>query len=200
MHRLSRLASRERHVIGLLRGADLAFVDNDLRDLFGQLRTAAAAIGFRSAPRGCAYVTREELCLLGVIAGMQRVNPDLTVRVTKAMRAPAFGCARRLAETGVQLSSATFARLSGMAVTCDELSISVTPIIKPPKRSRPVHPPMPGSLQAKALSFIRTRGPTSSRDLAAVGVSRQVVSLMFKRGVLERVRMGVYRAAETVRG
>ncbi|WP_066721916.1 type IV toxin-antitoxin system AbiEi family antitoxin domain-containing protein [Sphingomonas pituitosa] len=200
--RLNRLASRERLVIGLLRGADPVVAAGDLHALFGRLRTAGSARGFSPAPVSSTYATRQELCLLGALAGFQRANPDLAVTIKGDWQPIVQACARRLAKDGVQLGHATLARLAGLGETCDELSIAISPVINvvaQPVRS--AYPPLTSTLQGKALEFVRERGNTTSRDLAGFGVSRQVVSIMFKRGLLVRVRIGVYQAApETVRG
>lgn len=199
---LSRLAPRERYVIGLFRGADPTATTGKLPALFHHLRLVGSAIGFRPAPLGCVYVTRHELIMLGILAGLQRPDPGMAIRISKVVYPVALACARELAHNGVYLTHATLARLAGLTETCEELSVSVVPIIKfPPKPPRPSYPPSPGSLQAKALGFVRAQGHISSRDLAGLGVSRQVVSLMFKRGLLVRVRAGIYQAApETVGG
>ncbi|MAF63411.1 MULTISPECIES: hypothetical protein [Pseudomonadota] len=198
---LSRLAPRERYVIGLFRGADPTATTGELPALFHQLRLAGSAIGFRPAPIGCVYVTGHELCLLGIIAGLQRDNPGMAITISKAVRPVALACARRLAHDGVYLTHATLARLAGLTEMCEELSVSISPVTNLPlKRTRSPYFPSPESLQAKALGFVRARGHTSLGDLAGFGVSRQVVSLMFKRGLLVRVRTGVYQAApETLR-
>lgn len=197
---LARLTSRERYVIGLLRGADPSLASGALPDLFDRLRTAAARVGYHAGPGSSAYATRDELCLLGALAGLQREHADLSIRLDGTLHPIARACARGLSQDGVFLHHAAFVRLIGMADTCRELSILLVPTIRPTRR-QPLRLPTPGTLQAKALHFVQERGNTSTRDLSDYGVSRQVVSLMHKRGVIERVRVGVYRAApETMRG
>ena len=197
---LVRLPSRERFVIGLLRGADPAAASGELLVLFHRLRTAAGELGFRPGPLTGAYVSQHELCLLGCIAAMQRENPDALLKIGRAIRAPALACARRLGSEGVHLNHAAISRLSGMADACEDLTVSTAPLVQahPRSRRRPL-PPTPGSLQEKALGFVRGRGNASSRELAGFGVSRQVVNLMFKRGLLVRVSTGVYRATPEMR-
>jgi hypothetical protein len=197
---LARLTSRERYVIGLLRGADPVATSGELLVLFHLLRIVAQGRGFRLGQITCTYATRHELCLLGCIAALQRENPDVLLKIGSAIRAPALACARRLMSEGVHLSHAAISRLSGMAEACKELTVSTTPLVQGHLRSsRPPLPPIPGSLQEKVLGFVRSRGDTSSRDLAGFGASRQVVSLMFKRGLLVRVRTGVYCAVPEMR-
>lgn len=197
---LTRLTSRERYVIGLLREADPVFATGKLPDLFDRLRIAANKAGYRAAPTGSAYATRHELCLLGALAGLQRGHADLGIRLGGTLHPIALSCARRLSQDSLFLPHAAFVRLTGMADTCRELSIVLVPAIRPSRRQS-ICLPNPGTLQAKALHFVQARGTTSTRDLNDYGISRQVVSLMHKRGVLERVRLGVYRAArETMRG
>ncbi|OUC52911.1 hypothetical protein CA262_20125 [Sphingobium sp. GW456-12-10-14-TSB1] len=200
--RVARLAARERHVIGLLRGADPTAVSSDMHTLFRRLCVAASAIGYRAAAIDCACTTRQELCLLGCLAALQRDNPDVLLRVADPIRPITLLCARRLQAEGIHLSHATISRLSGLPDACAELAISPVPTtFQQPKLVRRPLPPAPGSVQERALDLVRTYGVTSSRELAASGISRQVVSLMFKRGLLVRVGTGNYRAAaETVRG
>jgi hypothetical protein len=197
---LARLTSRERYVIGLLRGADPGSASGGLLALFDRLRTTAGELGFRPGPLTGAYASRQELCLLGCIAAMQRENPGVLLKISGAIRTPTLACARRLAFEGVHLNHASISRLSSMIDACKELSVSTAPLlqVRPRSQRRPL-PPMPGSLQEKALTFVCSRGIASSRDLAALGVSRQVVSLMFKQGLLVRVRTGVYRAASELK-
>lgn len=197
---LARLTSRERYVIGLLRGADPVSASGELLALFDRLRTTAGALGFRPGPLTGAYASRQELCLLGCIAAMQRENPDVLLKIGGAIRAPALACARCLGSEGVHLNHAAISRLSGMAEACEDLTVSTAPLVQvhPRSRRRPL-PPTPGSLQERALGFVRGRGNASSRELAGFGVSRQVVNLMFKRGLLVRVRTGVYCATPEMR-
>lgn len=197
---IARLASRERYVIGLLRGADPVAASRELLDLFDRFRRTVSELGFRPGPLTGAYVSQHELCLLGCIAAMQRENPDALLRIGRAIRTPALACARRLGSEGVHLNHAAISRLSGMAEACENLSVCTAALVQAHPRSRPRPlPPSPGSLQEKALGFVRGRGNASSRELAGFGVSRQVVNLMYKRGLLVRVRTGVYRATPEMR-
>ena len=59
-----------------------------------------------------------------------------------------------------------------------------------------VQPPPPSTLQWRVLRFVVERGRVHSRMLQEFGVSRQVVSLMVKRGLLTRVQVGLYEASE----
>lgn len=199
--RLARLAARERYVIGLLRGPDPAVATDELAVLFDSLRAAIARFGFRAGPRDSGYSTMHELCVLGVLAGLQREQADLTIGLDRSVRPIALGCARELAGRGVHLHHATLFRLTGYAEACRELSIRVATVRHSPVRRRAISLPSPGTLQARALRFVQSRGATSTRELVDYGVSRQVVSLMHKRGVLDRVRTGIYQASpETMRG
>lgn len=197
---LARLTPRERFVISLLRGAGPAAASGEVLVLFHRLRTAAGALGFCAGPITGAYASQHELCLIGCISALQRENPDVHLKIGQTIRSPALACARRLGDEGLHLSHAAIYRLSGIPEACKQLCVSTVSLVQahPRSRQRPL-PPMPGSLQEKALGFVRARGNASSRDLAKVGISRQIVSLMFKRGLLVRVRTGVYRAAPEMR-
>ena len=200
--RVARLASRERHVIGLLRGADPAVVSSDMHALFRQFCDAASTIGYRPAAMDCVCTTQQELCLLGCLASLQRENSDVLIRVGEPIRPIALLCARRLGLESIHLPHATISRLAGLTETCAALSLVPVPTtFHQPKPARRPLPPSPGSVQERALAIVRELGISSSRDLARSGVSRQVVSLMFKRGLLMRVGTGMYRASpETGRG
>lgn len=197
---LTRLTSRERHVIGLLRGTDPVVATGTLPDLLNRLRGAANEAGYCPGPSGSVYATRHELCLLGALAGLQRDHADLSIRLDKKLHPIALACAQRLSADGLLLHHIALIRLTGMTDTCRELSILLVPAIRSSLR-QPMRLPTPGTLQAKALRIVKGCGNATTRDLNAYGISRQVVSLMHKRGALERVRVGVYRVAhETMRG
>lgn len=65
---LSRLTSRERQGIGFLREADPAVTKGALVASIRRLRKAVAWFGYRAGPGGGIYATRQELCMLGVLA------------------------------------------------------------------------------------------------------------------------------------
>lgn len=55
-----------------------------------------------------------------------------------------------------------------------------------------------GTLKTRALRVVGSRSAVSTQELEQFGVSRQVTSIMFKRGLLKRIRFGVYSAAPEV--
>ncbi len=198
---LSRLTSRERHVIGLLREADPAVAKGALTAPFRTLREALARIGYRAGSGAGIYATRQELCLLGVLAALQRDQADVTIRLDASLRPIAHDCARALVREDMYLRHAALARLGGYVETCRELLIDLVAVRSPVQRRTAIRLPTPGTSQAMALRFVQERGATATRDFIEHGVSRQTISMMHKHGVLERVRYGVYCAApETMRG
>lgn len=56
----------------------------------------------------------------------------------------------------------------------------------------PVEIPGVPSLGDVAIGLIRTQGSATTNQLADIGISRQCVHLLKKRGVLRRVRHGLY--------
>lgn len=198
---LARLSARERYVIGLLREADPARAPGELSDLFDRLRIAIPKIGYRQGPSDSKFATTHELCLLGALAGLQREQVDLGIRLDPRLHRHAIDCARVLIREGIVLRHAAFVRLSGLPEACGELSINLTAAPRRSPHRSTIKLPTPGTIQARALHFVQGRGATSTRDFCDYGISRQIVSVMHKRGVLERVRFGLYRAApETMRG
>jgi hypothetical protein len=52
------------------------------------------------------------------------------------------------------------------------------------------------SLRERALALAREKGTVRTKDLEAIGVPRLYPRMMYKEGLLEQVRYGVYRAAD----
>lgn len=50
-----------------------------------------------------------------------------------------------------------------------------------------------GDVTKKALSLLKSRGSMRSRDLAEMGISREMLRYLYKRGLVERVGRGLYR-------
>src|SRR4030042_4792256 len=52
-----------------------------------------------------------------------------------------------------------------------------------------------GDVMKKALSLLKSRGSMRSRDLAEMGISREMLRYLYKRGLIERAGRGLYRLA-----
>lgn len=51
----------------------------------------------------------------------------------------------------------------------------------------------PGKITQKALTLLKERGTMRSRDLAEMGISREMLRYLYKRGLIERSGRGLYR-------
>jgi predicted transcriptional regulator of viral defense system len=50
-----------------------------------------------------------------------------------------------------------------------------------------------GEVTKKALGLLKSRGSLRSRDLAEMGISREMLRYLYKRGLIERAGRGLYR-------
>ena len=50
-----------------------------------------------------------------------------------------------------------------------------------------------GEVTKKALGLLKSHGSLRSRDLAEMGISREMLRYLYKRGRVERVGRGLYR-------
>ena len=50
-----------------------------------------------------------------------------------------------------------------------------------------------GEVTKKALGLLKSRGSMRSRDLAEMGISREMLRYLYKRGLIERAGRGLYR-------
>ena len=51
----------------------------------------------------------------------------------------------------------------------------------------------PGKITQKALNLLKERGTMRSRDLAEMGISREMLRYLYKKGIIERSGRGLYR-------
>ena len=50
-----------------------------------------------------------------------------------------------------------------------------------------------GAVSKKALGLLKSRGSLRSRELAKMGISREMLRFLYKRGLIERAGRGLYR-------
>src|SRR4030042_5845452 len=50
-----------------------------------------------------------------------------------------------------------------------------------------------GEVTKKTLSLLKSRGILRSRDLAEMGISREMLRYLYERGLVERIGRGLYR-------
>lgn len=187
---LCRLSKRERQVVGLLRGSypsDWGAAD---RAAVERLRERAVAAGFSIPDAASSYANADEFKLLGWIALLQRQRPDPEIEVDAGLRPFVLDCARRLDARHVRLDYRIVAQIPACAPA------TPTARVRERCRSSSFKRRLPrASVQGRALLLISARGAVPTSELKREGVSRQLVNLMYKRGLLDRVHTGLYVAA-----
>ena len=186
---------RERLAITRLRGIYPADVDGPERFAFDTLREKAAAAGLSISASESPYVSKDEASLLASLALLQRQRPPADIGLPDELRAPLLDCARKLkaADIGLQYRLIPFAR-GGDGAPLHQAH----PPSSVPSSSAAGHPRQfvqRSTLQGKVFAFVSDRGLVAASELGRIGASRQVISIMYKRGLLRRVRFGVYTAS-----
>lgn len=187
------LSRRERQALQLMRGAGLPIADADGRAVFArfadQLRRAGYTLNRAESP----YVSNEERLLLGWLALLQRQRADHELTTTQL---PASGfvetlrdCASLLDRTGCRLDYRNVQR-----AWCRGGAVERTTTAAPARGGAPVGTSGERTLQARVSRFVAESGPVTTLQLCSFGASRQVVSMMYKKGLLQRVRHGLYAA------
>lgn len=189
---LNRLMLRERLAITRLRGAYPADMDGSERAAFDTLRKIAVAAGLSICASESPYVSEGEARLLAGLALLQRQRPLSDIGLPEELRAPLFDCARRLKAADIGLH----ARLTPPVRTAGHGHVRPTRHVD--NSSAGVerrHCLQRSTLQGKVFAFASDRGLVTASEFRRFGASRQVISIMYKRGLLRRVRFGVYTAS-----
>jgi hypothetical protein len=187
---IGRFRTRERLALDLLRGGPPAEWNDDVA-AFALLRKAAIANGLSIAPAGTTCVGPDEITLLALLAALQRNRPPPLPEVDTTLQAAVFDCAQWLRARGLwlhyRLTTPLLVGASASGRTEDRASATRL------RRMPPSRLPS-GSLEDRALLFAMEHGPVSTGDLAGIGISSHVIRTMRHRGLLTRVRHGVYAA------
>jgi hypothetical protein len=189
---IAKLPASEQRAIGWLRGNDRYELGRDSKREFRQLRQAAEGVGMYIPTSQSPYLSVDEAGLLAWLMLFQRQKHGTETNLDETLRGCLLRCAVRLDRAGTRLPyrSVEWNRTPGNA-----LKLQPVPASLGPQKGRSLAMPRVGSLQVRALRFISGRGAVSTQELQRFGASRQVISIMFKRGLLRRVRFGVYAAA-----
>lgn len=189
---LNRLMMRERLAITRLRGAYPADVDGPERFAFDTLREKAIATGLSISASESPYVSKDEVSLLAGLALLQRQRPPSDIGLPDKLRALLLDCAHKLkaADIGLQYRLMPFARGADGIPLYQAHTASSIPSSSAAKQPRQFV--QRSTLQGKVFAFVSDRGLVATSELRRFGASRQVISIMYKRGLLRRVRFGVY--------
>lgn len=182
---------RERLAITRLRGTYPADIDGSERAAFDWLRERAVATGLSICAPESPYVSEDEAYLLAGLALLQRQRPPSDIEFPEELQAPLFDCARRLkaADIGLHL------RLTPVRTAGRKHVRPTRRVVNTPAGIEPRHFLQRLTLQGKVFAFVSDRGMVTASELRRFGASRQVISIMYKRGLLRRARFGVYTAS-----
>lgn len=177
---LGKLKAQERLAIDLLRGAGRAGTAQDVVDDFAALRRQGLWTGLAISPASSPFMGIDELRLLAWLTFLQR--PKLVGRTNAPEGLEPFlqRCAGHLLAMGARLDGANLHRIQ----------------IAPSMTEHAAFKEAPGqpTLQSRVLQFVDVHGVVPTHELIQLGISRQTLSLMFKRGELRRVSYGKYAA------
>lgn len=187
------LSRKEHHVLQLMRGSGSLPADEEAIAAFLRLARQARSAGLSISGVAIPYVTGDERLLLGWLALLQRQRPDydraqeraLEPGLLEALRA----CALLLDRAGYRLDC----RLARGVAEYDAPAAQAT-ARKPADLASMRSVVKGGTLQAKVLQFVTESGTATTHELNVFGASRQVLSIMYKKGLLRRVQHGLYAA------
>jgi len=194
-HRLIRAGRAERRVIMALRkaahtsegGADLAA---GAEAALSVLAHEACALGYDIRPAATAYVSDDELKLVGWLALFQRGGADQPMLVDGAL-IDLLAAAARALSAACQLPYQAMIH-AGRAVD-EQATVDEAPSgLAGASRFEPVGQP---SVRSRAVAFMREHGPASTALLRSRGFSRQYLHALCRQGAVVRLCHGVYGAA-----
>lgn len=184
------MMARERLAVLLLRGADVLARAPDSVAIFDRLRLRARDAGLLILPSGTLHLGYDELNLLGWLTLLQRQHLALDTdgSLDPALHDCLAAAAACLDAADIRLDYRNIVRAQGL------------PRIgrgRPPERATESRRPAT-RMEARAVAYVEARGTMPVRDLNALGISRQIVSIMCKKGLLQRVRHGVYATSRNL--
>lgn len=191
MTKVARLTAGEKLAVNLLRGAkvrgSLSFAERQ----FDALADRARLEGLHIQDADCGYLGGDEAKLLAALTLLQRQRPELLVDIKPTLHANLRACAMLLAERGVRLEYRNMLRAA--AATHRHVE-STTSLRTSATRARIDDPFGNFAVQAELYRYVTAHGTVWFKELQNLGATRHVVTTMCKRGLIRRVRHGVYQA------
>lgn len=197
------LSPRERHALLLLRGGSVAGASGKTIAAFSALFRDAEGVGLIISPVTSSIVHCDEKKLLAWLTLLQRQRIENGVDcdigpgpLLKSLRI----CAGLLDDAGIHLGYRNAVRFLQGASASHEWR-------EPYERNRTIptvqndrsNPPFARPLEMRVLSFVAANGAVATQDLKAVGASSHTIKAMRKKGLLRRVRHGLYASGQADR-
>lgn len=174
-----------------LRGADVPIFEDETKATFAALAARARSEGLIIAEPSVTFVMDDELRLLAWLALLQRRRSQRE-EVWQSRLDPQFlqlltSCADILLRLGLRIQYRhTLPAANNAVLTDGDHRISVNP--------------KAGSARERVLSFLAEHGVATAFELRMLGVSRQSISLLHKKGLINRIGTARYEAAATTVG
>lgn len=190
---LSGMAAKERFTIRLMRGMKEAAFPDSLATDFDELRARACASGMIIQELTSTFVGPDEMRLIAWLTAFQRERVHLLWDKSSELEESVRTCAKALDCHGIRLDYRHVVRTDDRSVSTQSDHYETraihdgTTAIRLALAAR--------SPQFRALDIIEKRGAVRTGELSAMGISRQIISVMCKRGLIRRVRHGMYIAA-----
>ncbi|MCX8475361.1 MAG: type IV toxin-antitoxin system AbiEi family antitoxin domain-containing protein [Sphingomonas sp.] len=174
------LKRSERQALRLLRGTLPASTDAALLSGFRRLRDRLADHGMKPLAPAGRYVSADEAMLLANLAALQRGRAAAGPgdhRLARDVRSALIECAIQLERAGCILDAGAIARVNAPGDAA---------------------PPRSGAAwtarRARILDFVEERRLVRTRELVALGASRENIRALCSKGAIQRVRHGWYAA------
>jgi len=185
---LKRLSPGDRVAVTLLRGGECLNATAEIRKAFAILRNRAKEADLIVLEVAAQSVSPFELTVLGWLAAWQRDRVEPAIEDWRITISEVQVCAHLLDRAGYRLDYRHVAQLAGQEDKDIVRKLAYGRMYAAPDFVTPVH----RSMRHQILDALASRGPMTMKDLEKLGVSRQTISNMVKRGHLTRIRLGVY--------
>ncbi len=186
------LSQRERQVLLSIRTDEDEVLPGGRISPFVALNRTAKALDLVIGEPASRFVHTDEKRLLSWLSLAQRGKLERNSPVLCALADILFECSGVLKATDCYLDHRN-------TVWFDAAAASGGPLVRTEPSGTPSTPisarhsgAAVQSLQSRIIQFVIEHGTAATRELNAIGASRQVVSTMRKKGTLRRIRHGLY--------
>lgn len=187
------MTAGEKLAVNLLRGSNNQESARGAEPAFLALAQQAGELGMTVQPASSDCLGYDEAKLLAGLTLLQRQNADQLVNVEPGLHSLLREAAAALSLAGVRLDYRNIVRASASA----QRHPSAARLQTLPFTSKEASVSVPfGSfaVQAQIFQYVDTHGAVWFRELHRQGATRHLISMMCRRGLLRRVKHGVYTA------
>lgn len=187
------MTAGEKLAVNLLRGADGQVPAPSAEPAFEALVQCARDLGMNIQPASNQCLGYDEAKLLAGLTLMQRHNPDQLIDIDPLLHPLLRDAAAALTVAGVRLNYRNVVRASASA----HRHLSTAELLTSPRTTKEASVSDPFgnfAVQAQIFQYVDAHGTVWFRELHRQGATRHLISMMCRRGLLRRVRHGVYSA------